>query len=345
MIRILIVDDSILFRNQIHLALKDCPDFSVVGAVSNGSNALIFMNSNEVDLCVLDLEMPVMDGLTTLKVMADKAMRVKVIMFSAVSKAAAEKTLEAMRLGAVDFVTKPSADGSALTPAQKIGDVLVPKIRSLFLKSCETQDTRPRESSFSSFKPRALAIASSTGGPGALQEFFSELKGVYIPVPILLVQHMPPVFTTSLAEQLGRIAGKKSKEGAVGDVLMPDQIYVAPGDFHMTVKEDALGARIELNQGPQINFVRPAADLLFETVGSDVLAVVLTGMGRDGADGARFIKKRGGRVLIQDEASCVVFGMPGAVRQEGLHDYMGRPSELARKCVTIFSNMRVNDVA
>lgn len=350
MIRLLIVDDSIIFRNQIQLALKDCTDVVVVGTAPNGKAALDIMASSDIDLCILDIEMPVMDGLQTLQTMKEKGIKLKTIMFSAQSRSGAEKTLAAMELGAVDFIPKPSAEGGMGNPAEKIRDLLLPKIRSLFENRKET--VRPEKVlpvSWSNFHPDVIVVASSTGGPNALVDFFAEFSGFYVPVPILVTQHMPPIFTISLAEQLSRVSGKVCLEAVKDEVICPDRIYVAPGNFHMQLTQNQAGAKIDLHQGELRNFVRPAADFLFETAARiynhGTLGVVLTGMGRDGADGARVIKQRKGAVLIQSEESCVVFGMPGAVAAQGHADFIGNPKELARKCMSLLSSRSKSHVA
>lgn len=350
MIRLLIVDDSILFRNQIQLALKDCPDVLVVGTASNGKAALEMMATSDADFCILDIEMPVMDGLTTLKEMRLRNISLKTIMFSAQSKSGADKTLEAMELGAIDFIPKPQADGSSSTPAGKIREALLPKIRSLF-EATGKAVTIPGKTrvDWRNFQPAALVIASSTGGPNALMEFFQELRGTKIPIPIFVTQHMPPIFTTSLAEQIGKISGLPCREGIDGEVVKPGHIYVAPGSFHMLLKEQSGAVTIELRQGELRNFVRPAADFLFETAGRiyahKTLGIVLTGMGRDGADGARLIKTQRGVVLIQDEKSSVVYGMPGAVLQDGNSDFAAPPCELGQKFMQLCGTRGHNNVA
>ncbi|MES2528923.1 MAG: chemotaxis-specific protein-glutamate methyltransferase CheB [Bdellovibrionota bacterium] len=346
----MIVDDSIIFRNQIQLALKDVTDIVIAGVAANGKAALDIMKSANIDLCVLDIEMPVMDGLQTLKEMKSLGIKIKTIMFSAQSRSGAEKTFEAMELGAVDFIAKPTADGSLSTPGDKIRDALLPKIRSLCAKADKPQRLeKPPVTSWLNFNPEVLVIASSTGGPNALMEFFQELKGVQLGIPVLVAQHMPPVFTVSLAEQIQRVSGKITAEGIHGEVLQPDRVYVAPGNYHMMISGSVTSQKIELSQGELRNFVRPSADFLFETAAKiyqkNVLGVVLTGMGRDGADGAGAIKQKRGMVMIQNEESCVVFGMPGAVQQGGYSDFSGTPKELARKCVNLFQAGRKSHVA
>ncbi len=349
-IKILIVDDSVLFRSQIQLALGTCPEIEIIGVASNGKIAVDKMACQEIDACILDIEMPVMDGIAALKEMKVRGIKTKAIMFSAQSKAGAEKTLEAMRCGAVDFVAKPLPDESKLAPADKIREALLPKLLSLF--SADTprivKKSTPRPVVWESFIPKVLVIASSTGGPTALETFFSSLT-MPLPFPILITQHMPPVFTASLAERLGTVSGKIAHEGVNGEELKANQIYVAPGGYHMKIGLQAGAPCIEIFQGEQRNFVRPCADYLFETAaqiyGRHTVGIVFTGMGRDGATGASEIKKNGGIVLIQSAESCVVFGMPGAVHAEENFDYAGNPSELAHKTQTISRVIKSGHVA
>lgn len=335
-IKVLIVDDSVLFRSQIQQALKDCEQIEILGTASNGKIALDKLEAQPADVMILDLEMPVMDGITTVKELRQKRVATKVILFSSMSQSGAEKTLEAMKLGALDFVAKPTPDDNTLAPHEKIRSSLLPKILSLFPKVTPVISSTPARSNFNweVFRPEILVIASSTGGPNALNDFF-QLLTAPVPFPILVTQHMPPVFTTSLAQRLGQISQKKSSEGIEGEVLQPNQIYVAPGNFHMSITGNRLQQTIHLDQGPMRNFVRPCADFLFESASQifrkNTLGIVFTGMGRDGADGAQAIKSAGGSVLIQDQATSVVFGMPGAVFEAGHFDYAGSPADLARK--------------
>jgi two-component system chemotaxis response regulator CheB len=352
-IRILIVDDSVLFRSQIQLAFKDVPGIEIVGTASNGKIAIAKMRQQDIDVCILDIEMPELDGIATLKEMKTLGLKTKAIMFSTLTLAGAEKTLEAMKLGAVDFCPKPQPDQTNLSPASKILDSLLPKILSLFSgedlahRSAHPPKT-PLPFKWNLFIPQVLVIASSTGGPNALTEFFGHLKED-LPFPILVTQHMPPLFTASLAERLGFHSGKVSREAVDGEILLPNRIYVAPGNYHMSIAGDWKRPRISLTQGPLRNFVRPCADFLFESAasiyGKGTLGIVFTGMGRDGAAGAAEIKKNCGAILIQSQESCVVFGMPGAVYDEGHFDFTGNPRELAQKTLTISRPKRGSYVA
>jgi two-component system, chemotaxis family, protein-glutamate methylesterase/glutaminase len=348
-IKVLIVDDSVLFRSQIQLALKDVDDIEIVGYAINGKMALEKVSSQDVDLMILDLEMPVMDGMTTVKNLRLLQKSPKVILFSSMNRSSAEKTIELMKLGALDFVAKPVPDDSNRPPHEKIRTCLLPKILSLFPSQVLVASKFCGKTNFNwrDFKPEILVIASSTGGPSALNDFF-ELMNTPVSFPILVTQHMPPVFTTSLAQHLGNISGKKSSEAIHGEILQPNQIYVAPGNYHMSITGTRTQQMIQLDQGPARNFVRPCADFLFESSAhifkTNTLGIVLTGMGRDGADGAVAIKGLGGAVMIQDQASSVVFGMPGAVYESGQFDYMGTPQDLARKVLSL-SKSRSSNVA
>jgi two-component system chemotaxis response regulator CheB len=351
-IKILIVDDSFLFRSQIQLALKDCEQIEIIGTASNGKLALDKICQQETDLMILDLEMPVLDGISTVKELRNQKLRTKVILFSSMSQSGAEKTLEAMKLGALDFVAKPMPDETNLAPHEKIRSSLLPKILSLFpsaaVSNGPTKSLVKSNVAWDIFKPDILVIASSTGGPNALSEFFQQLTEP-VPFPILVTQHMPPLFTTSLAQRLGEIAKKKAAEGVNGEILHPNQIYVAPGNYHMSITGTKTQQTIILDQGPARNFVRPCADFLLETASGifkkNTLGIVLTGMGRDGADGSQCIKSNGGAVLIQDQASSVVFGMPGAVFESGQYDYIGNPADLGRKVALLAKTRRAFNVA
>ena len=349
-IKILIVDDSVLFRSQIQLALQDSPEIEIIGTAPHGKIALDKLLVHDIDLMTLDLDMPIMDGIETIKAIKEKNLKTKVIIFSSASRSGAEKAFEAMQLGAVDFVAKPQLDDTHLTSADEIKEILLPKILSLFgmheAKRISIPIIEPLNLDF--FKPEVLVIASSTGGPNALIEYCSQLHDI-VPYPILIVQHMPAVFTASLAERLGAACGKISREGMHGEVLQPNQIYVAPGNFHMQIVGKKNFPLLKLDQNEQRNSVRPCADYLFESAvrvyGRGTLGVVLTGMGRDGADGAKLIKSSGGVIFIQDEASSVVFGMPGAVYEGQKFDYIGTPGELAVKTINISKLRKDGNVA
>lgn len=341
-IKILVVDDSALFRGQVKTALSDQANFKVVGSAGNGQEALAFIEREPVDVLVMDVEMPIMDGIQTTREIAQRKINCKVILFSGTTKASAVKTLDALQQGATDFLAKPGLEaGSSLTPAQRIREILVPKINSLFSlakpKAATANKSHPKML-WETFRPNALVIASSTGGPAALETFF---KGIdyHFSFPIFVVQHMPPVFTASLAERIEKISGKKCREAIDGEEPKPDHIYVAPGNFHMELLTLAGRTQIRLHQEPPVNFVRPAADVLFKSAapiyGRNLLGIVFTGMGHDGLEGCQLMKEKNGAVMIQNKETCVVFGMPGAVFEAGVYDFMGNLEDLRRQLKAI----------
>lgn len=351
-IRVFIVDDSVMFRSQIPLALSLDERIEVVGTATNGKSALQKMSDLNVDLVILDMEMPVMDGVDTVKELTKCRPRPKILLYSSLQDQGEKKISDALSWGATAYLAKPVCGDSGLTPAQKIKEKLLPKILGLFSSVPAPQKVLSGSSyhppfMWESFLPRVLVVASSTGGPSALYELFSHLKDP-LPFPILITQHMPPLFTRTLAQKLAEITGKEAHEGQDGELLCPDKIYVAPGNFHMALEGSADQATVRVFQGELRNFVRPCADYLFESAAEifneQTMGVVLTGMGRDGADGAATIKGKNGAVLIQDQASSVVFGMPGAIFESGAFDFMGTPTDLAIKIRTI-SNKKATDAA
>ncbi len=348
-IKVLIVDDSVVYRSQLRNAITSLDYCEVIAVASNGKMALERLTQGPVDLMILDLEMPEMNGLETLQEISKRGYSVKVLLFSSHSKRGAEITMDALRAGASDFVPKPGAEFHGADvggdPAKKILDLIKPKIEALFGDLQGTnfqapkrpQSVGPAGASYpkliwETVRPKVVVIGSSTGGPTALENLFSEVAGP-ISVPILIAQHMPPIFTATLAERLKKLIGIEVHEGRHGELIQPNHIYVAPGDFHMTLVKTPAGVAISLDQAPHENFVRPAVDPLFRTAseifGTGCLAVILTGMGSDGKNGCIAVKDRGGAVMIQDKESCVVFGMPGAVHAIGAYDHMGDTSALA----------------
>lgn len=348
-IKVLIVDDSVVYRSQLRNAISALDYCEVVAVASNGRMAIDRLSQNAVDLMILDLEMPEMNGLETLQEISSRAFRVKVLLFSSHSKRGAEITMDALRAGASDFVPKPGAEfhGSDVgsDPAKKILNLIKPKIEALFGDLQGTAPQAPLRAEpltatgneypkiiWETVHPKVVVIGSSTGGPTALEKLFSEVAGP-ISAPILIAQHMPPLFTATLAERLMKLLGVEVHEGRHGELIQANHVYVAPGDFHMTLVKTPAGVAISLDQGPHENFVRPAVDPLFRTAseifGASCLAMILTGMGSDGKKGCIAVKERGGAVMIQDKESCVVFGMPGAVHAIGAYDLMGDTSALA----------------
>lgn len=344
--RILIVDDSAVYRSKIRAALTGTAWIEIVGSASNGKTALEMLSQKPVDLVTLDMEMPTLDGLQTLRALRQKDKATKVIVFSSSTLRGSEATLEALASGADDFVTKPMVnDGSS--PEEAIRRDLLPKIAQFRAqvrgeppsapKPC-LPSAPPRQQpacgtkSLGAFKPAAIVIASSTGGPTAHEAIFKGL-GKKLRCPIFIAQHMPPVFTTSFAGRIASFSGLPCKEAIDGEVVT-NSIYVAPGDFHLLVKRQQGRLVTLLSKLPQRNSVRPAADFLFEsaaeTYGEGCMGFVLTGMGEDGLAGAKAVKSAGGGIMIQDEKSCVVFGMPGAVFAAKSHDGIGNLEEIRR---------------
>jgi two-component system chemotaxis response regulator CheB len=338
-IRVLVVDDSVVIRRLVTHALEEDPLLEVVGAAANGAIALQRIPQFNPDVLTLDIEMPEMDGLETLRRVRCQYPQLRVIMFSTLTERGAAVTLEALTLGADDYVAKASNEGSLDRSMALLREELVPKIKQFFLlpdqdrtaaglvpaHAGQVMPPRPRAPSFESMKvrPKVLVIGISTGGPAALGAILPQFPAGFR-LPVLVVQHMPPLFTRLLAERLHSICNLPVAEAVDGETVEPGRILIAPGDFHLKVVSGAGGVRVHLDQSPQQNSCRPAVDALFasigEVYGGAVIAVILTGMGQDGLRGAEILKARGASVLAQDEASSVVWGMPGAVVNAGLAD-------------------------
>ena len=335
-IRVLIVDDSVVIRRLVSNVLSGDPGIEVVGIAANGRIALRKIPEVNPDLVTLDIEMPEMDGLETLGAIRKTNPRLPVIMFSTLTERGAAVTLDALSMGASDYVTKPSNVGSIPAGMQRIREELIPKIKALCLRGAALETDRPPPAPKSRAvrlpaKPTApayrpvdiVAIGVSTGGPNALAVLLPKLPGD-LPVPVVIVQHMPPIFTRLLADRLAAISPLEVNEGVAGRVLKPGCAWVAPGGYHLLLERGANAVRLKMNQEPPENSCRPAVDVLFRSVAeiyrSGTLAVVLTGMGQDGLRGCEQIREVGGQVLVQDEASCVVWGMPGFVAKAGLAD-------------------------
>lgn len=320
-IRVLIVDDSVVARRALFEALSSAPEIEVIGTSSDGRLALTRMALTLPDVVTLDVEMPGMDGLETLAEIRKLYPSVKVIMVAALTERAARTTLEAIGLGAVDCIAKPSG---TRTLAQ-LRDQLVEKICALVpaqrVRERTLLPTRVPTEVRTSDSIDVLAIGASTGGPNALGAVLRSLT-VEMPVPVLIVQHMPPVFTAQLASRLGAQTGMNVAEALDGEALSPGMVRVAPGDFHMTVRREGLSHKLSLNRDRPENSCRPSVDVLFrsvaETYGPHALAVVLTGMGQDGLGGCQHLREVGAQVIAQDEATSVVWGMPGYVARAGL---------------------------
>ena len=329
-LRVLVVDDSAVMRRIISEALGTDEAFEVVGVAANGEIALQRITQLTPDAVTLDVEMPVLDGLATIRRIRETHPTLPVIMCSSLTHAGAEATLDALAAGANDWLAKPARSTSLDESVGRIAVELLPKLRALCkvsrgAKAAAPVATRSAPGALQGVRPRVapdvVCIATSTGGPNALAELFTGLPDA-LPVPIVLVQHMPPLFTRSLAERLGRDSVHRFFEATDGQVIEPGCVYIAPGGRHMEVERVGVQVRARLHDGPAEQSCRPAADVLFRSVaevyGRGTLACVLTGMGQDGLRGCEAIRSRGGEVIAQDEASSVVWGMPGAVVNAGL---------------------------
>ena len=346
--KVLIVDDAMLIRRLVSEAVTADPAIEVVGEAANGRIALQKIAQLAPDLVTLDIEMPEMDGLTTLRAIRKTYPRLPVVMFSALTERGAADTLEALHIGASDYVTKPSSTAGKSVAQQRIAQDLVPKIRSLCRVGSSPSSSGVMQTAPGAPKPftmRALgtptradivAIGVSTGGPNALATVLSGLPADF-PAPIMLVQHMQNMFTRFLAERLNTQTALNVVEAENGQVVQPGTVYVAPGDFHLTVRREANQIITVLGQEPPEHSHRPAADVLFHSVaevyGSRALGLVLTGMGEDGRRGSEEINRAGGRVVVQDEASSVVWEMAGRVARAGLADSVVPLSALAGELV------------
>ncbi|NNG06002.1 MAG: chemotaxis response regulator protein-glutamate methylesterase [Inquilinus sp.] len=341
----MLVEDSAVIRGFIGRALEADPGVIIVASVADGQMAVDAIQRAAPDVVVLDIEMPVMDGLTALPKLLAASPRSNVIMASTLTKRNADISLRALSAGAADYIAKPSSAGD-LAGADDFKVELLRKVKALAAAARGRDGAAPaRDAGPASpaarpagvttlypgarittrpmpavFNPRVIAVGSSTGGPQALMEVLAHLRGVR--QPVLVTQHMPATFTTILAEHITRQAGLPTVEGADGMPLQAGRCHLAPGGFHMTIEAGAPQPVIRLNEGPLINYVRPAVDPMMESIvevyRSGILSVILTGMGKDGLDGCRATADAGGVVIAQDEASSVVWGMPGAVATDGI---------------------------
>lgn len=325
-VEVLLVDDSAVIRGAIARGLQSDASIRVVGSASDGQNALAMLDALAPQVVVLDVEMPVMNGLDALPKILAKRPETIVIMASALTRRHAGMSLKALQLGAADYVPKPdAADGAA--GLQQFFDELRAKIKAL-ARAKKTAATRVATAqanattplALKQIRPTAIAIGTSTGGPPALQKVCAQLRGA-LNLPLFITQHMPPTFTAMLAEQLGQVSGAPAFEGADGMLVKPGSIYVAPGGKHMLVERVAGQTLIRLSDGAPENFCKPAVDPMLRSLatvyGVGLLAVILTGMGRDGADGCVAVANAGGNFIAQDEASSVVYGMPAAAWKTG----------------------------
>jgi len=334
-IRAVVVDDSAVMRHLVARTLEQDPLIEVVGSAPNGAIALDQIAKLNPDVVSLDLEMPQMGGLETLRRIRRDFPGIRVVMFSSHTERGASATFEALSLGADDYVTKTGAEDSVVS----LRDSLVPKIKQFFLCADESIDTPPRglaaetpstaapaaKRGLLPVRPKVILIGISTGGPEALAAVLPQIPADF-DLPILIVQHMPPLFTRFLCDRLREVSKLPIHEATHGEKLDKPKILIAPGDFHMRLASRVPGQcpEVTLDQGPLENSCRPAADALFSSAvqafGGATLAIVMTGMGQDGLNGAAALKARGSFVIAQDEATSAVWGMPRAVFQAGLAD-------------------------
>ena len=341
--RVLVVDDAVVVRRILTDVIDGEAGLQVAGTAPNGRIALAKIPQLNPDLVTLDVEMPEMDGLATLKAIRARYPDLPVIMFSTLTERGGRVTLDALMSGANEYVTKPANVGSVSEGIAAVRSQLVPKIRALCKMdapeapatrstatpharstvSLRSAPTRAQAADGPAARIDVLAIGVSTGGPNALAALIPALPAD-LPVPVIIVQHMPPTFTRLLAERLDATSSLSVAEGHAGAVLAPGQVWVAPGGRHLIVRHVGGRMRLDTTDGPPENSCRPAVDALFRSVaagyGKGALGVVLTGMGYDGLRGSEHLRAVGGSVIAQDEATSVVWGMPGAVAQAGLAD-------------------------
>ncbi len=344
--QVMVVDDSAVIRGLLSKTLESDPAIEIVASADNGARAVDYMEKCNIEVVVLDIEMPVMDGLTALPKLLEIDPNIKVIMASTLTQANAQISMKALALGATDYIPKPSATRElhsgtdferelvdkvkALGAAYRSKSAQAPRKKPSKLRNAVIQTPRfTGKSSGSAITLRksmprkigALAIGSSTGGPPALLNLLRDLKGE-LDLPIFITQHMPPTFTTILAEHIQSASGMECAEAIDGETVVAGRIYVAPGDYHMTIRVAKGKKIITLNQDQQVNYCRPAVDPMLSSIaqayGESVLVVILTGMGHDGLAGGQEVVNTGGTLIAQDEGTSVVWGMPGAVAEAGI---------------------------
>ncbi len=373
-IRVLLVDDAVVVRSLLSRWVEAETDFQLVAALRNGREAVEQVDKLNPDVVVLDVDMPELDGISALPLLLKKKRDLVVIMASTLTRRNAEISLRALSLGACDYVPKPDTT-SELTSSEAFHRELVGKVRQFGSRSkrpvspakplpvaapaiaplpgkdggaqaaaqtASHADYRLRP--FSLTTPRVLLIGSSTGGPQALTAMAGRIGAVIDHVPVLITQHMPPTFTTILAEHLARASGRDAHEARHGEDIVAGKIYLAPGGKHMQVVRESGAPKIALDDGPMINFCKPSVDPLFASGaavwGQQVLALVLTGMGHDGSAGAQDVVAAGGSVIAQDEATSVVWGMPGHAAHAGVCSAVLPLPEIAPKLVKLFAGDR-----
>ncbi len=343
-VRVLVVDDSVVIRRLVSDALSRDSRVEVVGTAANGRLALARVEQLAPDVVTMDIEMPEMNGIEAVRALRQSGHRMPIVMFSTLTERGAEATLDALAAGATDYVTKPTGGASVAASIDRVATDLIPRILALagVTKRFAPAPVRAEAGgptvrvaaggALPNHPVRLVVVGSSTGGPEALSRFIGGLT--LPPVPMLVVQHMPPVFTRQLAARLDRMGAPHVIEAAGGEDLQPGTVYVAPGDHHLVVRKRIGGFATAIVDSPPVNFCRPSVDVMFssavEAAGGDLLGVVLTGMGADGRTGAGQIVAAGGTVIAQDEATSVVWGMPGAVATAGFAHRVLPLDEIAR---------------
>jgi len=365
-IRVMIVDDAVVVRGLFARWVEAEKDFELVAVLRTGREAVSQIERADPDVVVLDVEMPELDGISALPQLLAKKRDLIVIMASTVTRRNAEISLRALALGAADYIPKPPSQRE-VTTSTDFRRELIEKIRQLGLRAkrfriapmrpvvparpvtlplrhhAEQQPVELRPMPLT--PPRVLLIGSSTGGPQALNAIVTQINGVLDRAPVLITQHMPPTFTAILAEHLERLVKRPVREAVAGEEVNAGTIYIAPGGRHMKVDRRDGTAVIGLDDGPLINFCKPSVDPLFASAaqvwGNKVLGLVLTGMGSDGLAGAREIVAAGGHILAQDEATSVVWGMPGQVAHAGLCSALLPVGEIGGAVTKIFAGERL----
>jgi two-component system chemotaxis response regulator CheB len=367
-LRVMVVDDSVVIRGMISRWISAEPDMEVAASLRTGLDAVNQIERINPDVAVLDIEMPELDGISALPLLLAKKRNLIIIMASTLTRRNAEISFKALSLGASDYIPKPESTREA-TAAETFHHDLIQKIRHLGAKVRRTAThaspslvpVLAREAAarpvaapvaqaqlmrrpFSMLAPRVLLIGSSTGGPQALMSLVTEIGPVIDRFPVLITQHMPPTFTTILAEHLARSSRRPAREAVDGEIIKAGQIYLAPGGRHMRVARHGADATIALDDGPPVNFCKPAVDPLFTSAidvwQGGIMSVILTGMGSDGMRGGKDIVAAGGSVIAQDEATSVVWGMPGAAANAGICAAILPLNQIAPKLVRLFSGDR-----
>jgi two-component system, chemotaxis family, protein-glutamate methylesterase/glutaminase len=372
-IRVMIVDDAVVARSMMTRWIEAEPDMMIAAALRSGREAVERLEAADPDVVLLDVDMPELDGIAALPLLLRQKRDLVVIMVSTLTRRSAELSLRALSLGATDYVPKPETTYEAMTSADFRRE-LIDKVRNLGRKRVVTRELAPplvpdqktqrpaapqraderapqrperghiKLRPFAAAMPRALLIGSSTGGPQALATIIQKLPAAIDRAPLLITQHMPPTFTTVLAEHLSRVSGRGAHEAEHDEPVLAGGVYVAPGGRHMRVVRDGDRVKIALGDDAPINFCKPSVDPLFVSAaqiwGPSTLAVVLTGMGTDGTGGAAAIVESGGSIIAQDEATSVVWGMPRSVAQAGLCSAVLPLNQIAGKILTLLAGGR-----